>query len=98
MADQKIGQGVAVGDPNNPDNWLVPSWSNAVAVPKSDSTVYDPSLKSLWVGGVGDVAVRMKGSQTIVTFTAVAAGTRLPVNVDKVMSTNTSATLIVGLY
>lgn len=98
MADMVIGKGVGVGDPNNPDNWLVPSWSSAVAVTKSDSTVYTPSLKSLWVGGAGDVAVRMKGSQTTVTYLAVPAGTRLPVNVDKVMSTNTSATNIIGLY
>lgn len=70
----------------------------AVAITKSN-TVEQP-YKSIWVGGVGDVTVLMIGAtddtQTV-TFTAVPAGTLLPIQVRRVMSTGTSATLMVGL-
>lgn len=71
---------------------------HGVAVTKSDSTVYNPPLRMLWVGGVGDVAVTLIGDTTAVTLSAVPAGTMLNVCVTKVMSTNTSATLITGLF
>jgi hypothetical protein len=67
----------------------------AVAVTKSDSTVLQIT-RSLYIGGTGDVAVTMADGQ-VVTFSAVAVGI-LPVQVTKVMSTNTTATLILALY
>lgn len=72
--------------------------THAVAVTKSDATVYNPPLRMLWVGGTGDVAVTMIGDTTAVTLSAVPTGTMLNICVTKVMSTNTSATLITGLY
>jgi hypothetical protein len=97
-APSSIRDSVAVADPNNPSNCIVPNAQNAAAVTKSDSTVFTPATIGLWVGGVGDVAVRMYGSQTSVTFVAVPAGTMLPIQVDKVLSTGTSATNIVRLW
>lgn len=71
--------------------------SSAFAITKSDATVFAQPTRGLWVGGTGDVAVRML-DQTTVTFVGVPAGVYLPVRVDKVLSTGTSATNIVGLY
>jgi len=68
---------------------------NATAVTKSDSTVLPPS--TVYVGGAGDVAVTTVAGD-VVTFSAMAAGTILPVLVTKVMSTNTTATLLVNMY
>jgi hypothetical protein len=69
--------------------------SNGVAVTKSDTT--DLGLtRALYVGGTGDVVVRFNNS-TSVTFSAVPAGTILPIRVNRVMAA-TSATLIVALY
>lgn len=93
-----VRQLVAIADPNNPSNVLVPNASSGAAVTKSDSTVFSPPAIGLWVGGAGDVAVRMFGSQASVTFVAVPAGKLLPIQVDKVMSTGTSATNIVRLW
>lgn len=70
----------------------------AVAVTKSDSTILPDGVRALWVGGAGDVAVIMAGDTAAVTLLAVEAGTLLPVQVSKVMSTNTTATSIVALY
>jgi hypothetical protein len=71
--------------------------SSAFAVTKSDVTVFSQPTRSLWVGGAGDVAVRMLDGTTPI-FVAVLAGSLLPIRVDKVLSTGTSATNIVGLY
>lgn len=71
---------------------------NAAAITKSDTV--DQPYKGIWVGGVGNVTVLMinatDDTQTV-TFTAVPAGTLLPIQVRRVMSTGTSATLMVGL-
>lgn len=79
-------------------NILKPNLVNAASVTKSDVTVYDPPLLALYVGGTGDVAVRMFGSQNSITFVGVPTGALLPICVDKVLSTGTSASSIVGLY
>jgi hypothetical protein len=49
------------------------------------------------VGGTGDVAVTMADGTTAL-FASVPAGTILPIQVQQVLSTNTSATFMVGLY
>lgn len=70
----------------------------ATAVTKSDSTIVGPT-RAIYVGGTGDVAVIMWGDNTAtaVVFKAVPVGTFLPINVQKVMSTNTTATQMVAL-
>lgn len=67
-----------------------------VAITKSDTTVYDPPLKALWVGGAGDVAVVAADDTAAVTISGVNGGQIIPVSISKVMSTNTTATLMVG--
>mgnify|MGYP000700423410 CR=1 FL=1 len=71
--------------------------TNAASVTPNDSTVLD-CTRGLWVGGAGNIAVVMRGGSAAVTFSGVPAGTLLPFRVTKVMSTNTTATLIVALY
>lgn len=70
------------------------SASGAVSVTPSDSTALD--FRALWVGGAGNVAVRTRNGQTV-TFVGVGAGVILPIQGDRVMSTNTSATAILAL-
>lgn len=72
----------------------------ATAVTPSDSTDLTAYARSLYVGGAGNVAVIMadQSGDTAVTFVGVAAGTVLPVQVRRVMSTNTTATNILALY
>lgn len=75
--------------------------TQAAAVTPSDST--EVNARALYVGGAGNVVVQMMGVSNIspgaasVTFTAVPAGTLLPISVRRVMAT-TSATSIVALY
>jgi hypothetical protein len=75
----------------------VGSVAYGVAVTKSDSTVLN-GTRALYIGGTGDVAVRMEGGQNSLTFSAVPSGTTLPIRVDQVLSTGTTATLILALW
>ncbi len=81
--------------------------SRAAAVVTSD-TANIPSVSGpagetvnngcvLYVGGLGDVRVLTAGGDDVV-FSAVPAGTFVPVNVVRVFSTNTTATNIVALW
>jgi hypothetical protein len=69
---------------------------NASAVTASDSTALS-GVRGVYVGGAGNLAVRFIGGATV-TLAAVPAGTLLPLMVDRIMSTNTTATDIVALY
>jgi hypothetical protein len=69
-------------------------YATAAAVTPSDTTAV--SFRGVWVGGAGNLAVVTEGGNTV-TFTAVPAGTLLPVAVKAVNATNTTATNIVGL-
>lgn len=70
---------------------------HAELITKSDTGTlpHPPSL--VYVGGTGNVNVLTARGDTIL-FSGVPAGTVLPVQVRQVLSTNTTATLMVALY
>ena len=70
------------------------TYSSAKAVTPSDTNAQ--SYRAIYVGGAGNVAVVTEGGDTV-TFTAPPVGSIIPVSVQKVMATNTTATLLVGL-
>ena len=69
---------------------------SAAAVTPSDSTIL-PTTRALYIGTTGNVAVVMADDENTITFSSVPAGFILPVQVIKVMSTNTTASNIVAL-
>jgi len=71
--------------------------NTAILVTPSDATVYNPPSRGLYIGGIGSVKVRLSATQLDVTFTDVPTGTILPVCVDMVYTTGTTATAIVML-
>jgi hypothetical protein len=72
-------------------------YGSAAAVTPSDTTVIN--CRAIYVGGAGNVAVKTVAGGTAVTFTAPPVGTILPIMIDggQIMSTNTTATLLVAL-
>ena len=68
---------------------------DGVAITKSDSTVFTPPLKCIYVGGTGDVTIRTPSGATLL-FKAVPAGMVLPWAADQVRSTGTGATDMIG--
>ena len=69
----------------------------AVSATVSDTADLDVTSRPLYIGVSGDVKVNMIGQTTGVTFKAVPVGI-LPVMVDRVYLTGTTATDIVALW
>lgn len=61
-----------------------------------DDGTFIPITRAIYVGGTGNINVRMADEQ-IVLFTAVPVGI-FPIQVDQVLATGTTATNIVALY
>ena len=72
-------------------------YTRALSVTKSDSTELD--IRAFMVGGAGDVAIQTASMDAAVTLTGCLAGVIYPIGggAIKIMSTNTTATSIVGL-
>lgn len=79
-----------------------PYGNDGIAITPSDTEVLkdgdgNPIMPVLWVGGAGNVKVKTAFGNDL-TLTGVAAGTLLPIAVQKVYDTDTTATAIVGIY
>ena len=70
---------------------------HALAIQPDDAGDLPQVTRALYVGGSGDVAVTMRGGETV-SFAAVSAGTLLPVRVSRVLASGTTATGILGLW
>lgn len=74
-----------------------PAWTAAAVTPNDSADLARVATRALYVGGAGNIAVVMSGGGTV-TFSGIAAGSILPIRVDRVNSTSTTATNIVALY
>lgn len=75
-----------------------PTWPSGqlTGVTPSNSTVYSPALRQLYVGSAGNVSVQDEAGNTV-NFMNVPAGFYLtPFFVKKVLATGTTAGAIVG--
>jgi len=70
--------------------------TDAIAVTPDDSTDLSFLPRAIYVGGAGDLTVEMKSGNSV-KFSAVPVGTLLPIRVNKVKTTGTSATLILAI-
>jgi hypothetical protein len=71
------------------------------AVTSNNTLVFSQPTRALYVGVAGNIAVTMVGynnSNTALTFVGVQAGTILPVRVQQVKRTGTSANSIIGMF
>ena len=68
------------------------------AITPSDTVTFPTATRGLWIGGAGNVAVKALSDSVAVTFSAVSAGTMLPVCAVQVMATGTTAADIVGTW
>jgi hypothetical protein len=71
--------------------------SGGEAVTKHDTIEFATVSRAIYVGGAGDVAAVMADG-SVLTFSAVPAGTLLPIRCKRINSTNTTATLMLALY
>lgn len=76
---------------------LIGPCENVAIVTPSDGSDLSNTTRALFVGGAGDVKVTTKGGQTV-TLAGVAAGSVLPLRVERVWATGTTATNIAALW
>jgi len=69
----------------------------AVAITPNDSTEI-PVTRAIYIGGSGDLVVRLEGDSANVTFYGVTAGSILPLKAKLVAATSTTASNMLGLY
>lgn len=83
---------------DTPAWWKTPIGGyDGVAITPSDVTdISNGPVRAIWVGGAGNVALVTLAGTTI-TFSGCTAGSVLPVMASRVMASNTTATLLVGL-
>lgn len=69
---------------------------SASEVTFNDSNQIDPT-RAIYVGSTGNVKVDFVDGSTV-TFSSVSAGTLLPIRVNRIYSTGTTATDVIALY
>lgn len=67
------------------------------AITPSNTALLEPCPVALWVGGAGDIAI-VGHDGVSATLSAAPAGAVVTVQPRQLLSTGTTATLIVGLY
>lgn len=70
----------------------------STVITPSDATVFNPPLRKLWVGVTGNLAVRLQGMSAAVTLANVPVGMLDDLRIAQVMSTNTTATTMIGFW
>ncbi len=70
---------------------------DAGTVTPSDAAELSETTRALYVGQSGDLAVTMAGGQAV-TFAAVPSGSLLPIRVEAVRATGTTAAAILALW
>jgi hypothetical protein len=68
----------------------------AEAIVPSDSTELSQATRAIYVGGTGDLRVRMLSGATV-TFANIQGGMSYPLRLRQIMATGTTATGLVGL-
>ena len=82
---------------NNTDSVFAPA-RQCFAINPDDFTDLSTLTKAIYVGGSGDLALQSADNEgQHVIFKGIPAGTMLPVRAIRVLSSDTSATDIVGL-
>lgn len=70
---------------------------HAAAITPDDQVGLTVVSRALYVGAGGDVTVRMCGG-AVVTLANVASGTLLPIRIDRVLASGTTAGSLVGFW
>lgn len=70
--------------------------SAAFAITPDDATDLSEVTRALYIGVGGNVAMRFLSGQ-VLTFSNLAAGSVLPVRIDRVLAAGTTATGLIGL-
>lgn len=79
------------------DGWHKP-YANSFAITPNDTTPLAEITRAVYVGGAGNIVVKLENDSTAVTLTAVPVGALLEIRASLIMATGTTATNLIGLY
>jgi hypothetical protein len=88
---------VAVDDFASASSGLVAPYAHAAVLTKSDTDELVEASRALYIGGTGNINVVTVSGETVL-FSALPVGTVLPIRIKQLLSTNTTATLVVALW
>lgn len=83
-------------NPKRPEGLIAPGTSVETVTPSDTVNLVTNSL-GIYVGGAGDISVLMADGTTTGLFKAVPVGTFLPIQVQRINATNTTATLMLSI-
>lgn len=85
---------VQAQDPHDPGDSIA-NYAEAAALVEHDTNLISPPCRAVYVSTLGDVVVDMARTGTSITYTAVPAGTTIPIRIKrfKVASTATGVCL-----
>jgi len=84
---------MAIKDEDFSTSGTINPGASAVAVTPAD-TQLAVRTRAVYVGGAGDLVVRMAGNDQIVTFYGVAAGSLLPIRVTEIRLATTASNVV----
>ena len=76
---------------------IMSSSRKGFAITPNDSTEIALTAKAVWVGGAGNLVVRLEDDSADITISGISAGTLLPIR-PKLIKTTSTATLLIGFY
>lgn len=90
-----------MSDPNKyqkQSNGLESPALSAEAISPSDGADLPNTSRAIYVGGNGNITVNLAGTGDTILFSNVVAGTFLPIRVERVLNTGTTAANLVALF
>lgn len=88
---------VATDDFASASGGLIGPYAHAAVLTKSDTDELVKASRALYIGGTGNVNVVTVSGETVL-ISALPVGTILPLRIKQLLSTNTTATLVVALW
>jgi len=70
---------------------------NGFVITPADGSDIAQTVRGIWVGGDGNIALVTRGGDTI-TLSGAKAGSLIPIRASRVLATGTTATLLIGVY
>jgi hypothetical protein len=74
------------------------SANSGFAITPSDESELAIIPRAVYIGGAGDLVVKLIDDEDAITFVGIQAGSLMPIRPKQILDTDTTATAILGIY